>query len=52
VREQCESEKADRIARSYYIDHGQHYNVSIMLGEKVAKRGIPFGKFPPSNLSE
>jgi len=33
--------KADRIARNYYIDHGQHYNVSIKLGENVVKRGIP-----------
>jgi len=45
VREQCESEKADRIARKFYIDHSQHYNVSIKLGEKVARRGITFGKF-------
>jgi hypothetical protein len=41
-----ESEKADRTARNYYIDHVQHYNVSFKLGEKVVKRGILFGKFP------
>jgi hypothetical protein len=33
--------KADRIARNYYIDHGQHYSVSIKLVEKVVKRGVP-----------
>lgn len=46
VKEQCESEKADIIARNYYIDHGQLYKVSIKLGDKVVKRGIPLGKFP------
>jgi hypothetical protein len=52
VKEQCELEKADKIAINYYIDHCQHYNVSDKLGEKVEKRGIPFTKVPLSNLSE
>jgi len=52
VKKQCELEKADRIAINYYIDHCQHYNVSVKLGEKVVKRGIPFTKVPLSNLSE